>query len=143
MVCIATTSCCICLKQPTLARCKARGCCARLQGAGDGWHTGARPTFINAVKAVEELEVVLDLSLQRNLAGRVSHGGISPSFQRTCHHKRAVLRGGQGIQVCRINLAEVMYDDLLVRTAPFQPFAPWLEPLLHKAFQEKKKGNKI
>ena len=69
---------------------KARGQRAHLQRAGDGWHTGARPTFINAVKAVEELEVVLDLSLQPKLAGHVLIQGIHSSFQRTCHDKRSV-----------------------------------------------------
>jgi hypothetical protein len=42
------------------------------------------------MKAVEELEVVLDLSLERNLAGHVLIQGISSSLQRTCHDKRSV-----------------------------------------------------
>ena len=78
-----------------------RGHRAHLQRAGEGRRTGARPGCIVPAKAVDELDVVLDLSLDSKLAGHVLIQGINSSFQRTCHDKRSVWRHGQGIGACR------------------------------------------
>ena len=50
---------------------KARGHRAHLQRAGEGGRTGTRPDCIVPAKAVDELDVVLDLSLDSKLAGCV------------------------------------------------------------------------
>ena len=52
------------------------------------------------MKAVDGLDVVLDLSMWRKLAGNVAKGRTLHSLQRTCHDKRSVLPHTQGIEVC-------------------------------------------
>ena len=50
---------------------KARGHRTHLQRVGEGGRTGTRPDCIIPAKAVDQLDDVLDLSLQRKLAGNV------------------------------------------------------------------------
>jgi hypothetical protein len=96
-------------------------------------------SFLLKAKAVDELDVVLDLSLDSKLAGCVLKGGtlyIPSSAPATTSTQ--VYGVGKAFS-CAVNLSEVMCDDPLasVRSAP--PFAPLRSPSLPNDPRKEKK----